>query len=99
MSERIKVKLQSVAASAKAYEDACAAMGLHPNEVPPLFIDLAGLTSRLIVESFCAENNLELEEQTLEETLKKLKDAGMIDGAEEQRIRERIDDAMRQSGH
>lgn len=78
MSERIKVKLQSVAASAKAYENACAMLGLNPNAVPLIFTNLAGLTSRAIVESFCAENNLELEEQSFEETLQKLRDAGMM---------------------
>lgn len=98
MSERIKVKLQSVAVSAQAYENACAVLGLNPNEVPSIFTDLAGLTSRAIVESFCEANNLELEEPSVEETLQKLRDAGMMSEEEEQRIREQLN-AVRQSGH
>ena len=67
-----------LAATRAAYVNTCVEMGLDPDTVPSEFIDLAAVVSKRILLAFCEENELELPEDSLEDSLARLVEGGLI---------------------
>lgn len=82
-----KTKLPSIEETRLAFVNTCKELGLDPDHIPKVYIDLAALTSRKMVDAFCLANDIEPPTETTEESLRRLMEAGVIDEEQAEIIR------------